>query len=199
MIYEAIAKMRYGSAFLVKVIEVSNYLKIPSDWLMAVMFKESGINAKAYNANGGASGLIQFMPSTMAQWNITGEQMRRLSGVDQLEYVKKYFSSYKGKILSYGDLYLITFFPIAIGKPDDYVLQTKKLSAELIAKANKVIDLNKDLKITKKEFYAYTLKGFSPTIQELLTKAKDLIGMLILMLLCSGSIIFITAKGAGIL
>ena len=43
---------------------------------------------------------------------------------------------------------VLTFFPAAIGKPDDYVLQTSKLSAATIAKQNPFFDVNKDGKLT---------------------------------------------------
>jgi aryl-alcohol dehydrogenase (NADP+) len=45
-----------------------------------------------------------------------------------------------GKIKNAKDLYVYNFFPIAAGKSDDYVLQTKGLSAEKIARANPVFN-----------------------------------------------------------
>ena len=71
-----------------------------------------------------------------------------MSAIDQLHYVYKYFKPWTGKMKSYFDLYLVTFFPAAIGKPDDYVLQTGKLSAATIAKQNPFFDVNKDGKLT---------------------------------------------------
>jgi hypothetical protein len=35
-----------------------------------------------------------------------------------------------------------------VGRPDDYILQTKKLSAATIAKQNPFFDVNKDGKLT---------------------------------------------------
>lgn len=51
-------------AFLQKVRLICAKLGIEPDWLMFVMNSESGLNPAAYNPNGGASGLIQFMPDT---------------------------------------------------------------------------------------------------------------------------------------
>lgn len=51
----------------------------------------------------------------------------------------------------YEDLYFSVFFPLAIGKPDEWIFQTKKLSAGQIAKANKLYDINEDGKIQVKE------------------------------------------------
>ena len=41
-----------------------------------------------------------------------------------------------GKITEPADLYIYNFFPVAAGKPDNFVLQTKGLSAEKIANSN---------------------------------------------------------------
>jgi len=47
-----------------KLEEVSKNLHINPNWLMAVMWHESGINPARQNKSGGASGLVQFMPAT---------------------------------------------------------------------------------------------------------------------------------------
>ena len=41
-----------------------------------------------------------------------------------------------GKIKRPEDLYIFNFFPIAAGKPDDFVLQTKSLSGKTVARSN---------------------------------------------------------------
>ena len=46
------------TAFLSKVKEIGRKLLIEPDWLMAVMYKESGLNHRALHSNGGATGLI---------------------------------------------------------------------------------------------------------------------------------------------
>jgi hypothetical protein len=48
--------------------------------------------------------------------------LKAMSNVDQLEYVKKYYQQalFEGKIHSYGDLYLATFYPAALGKDPEY-------------------------------------------------------------------------------
>ena len=53
------------------------------------------------------------------------------------------------------DLYFATFFPAALGKPDNYVMQTSKLSAQKIAAQNRIIDRNRDGQITVAEFREY--------------------------------------------
>lgn len=157
-------------AFLAKVKEVSKKLLIEPDWLMAVMYKESRINPQAVNPNGGATGLIQFMPATAKSLGTSTTALKNMSNVEQLDYVYKYYKPYITKLNSYPDLYMATFFPAALGKPNDYVLQTSSLSAGTIARANPVIDLNKDNKITVGEFHEYCYKQFSADVVAILKK-----------------------------
>lgn len=139
---------------------ISSTLGINPNWLMMVMWSESRLNAQSVNKQPGdadnalvraasrATGLIQFMPDTALNLGITTKALYAMSAIDQLGYVYKYFKPWTGKIKSYFDLYLVTFFPDAVGRPDDYILQTKKLSASTIAKQNPFFDVNKDGKLT---------------------------------------------------
>ena len=148
------------TAFENKVRAVAQTLGINPDWLMMVMWNESRLNAQAVNKQPGdssdpltrtstrATGLIQFMPDTALRLGTTTKALYMMNAIDQLNYVYKYFKPWTGKVKSYFDLYLVTFFPDAVGKPDDHVLQTSKLSASLIAKQNPFFDVNKDGKLT---------------------------------------------------
>jgi len=139
---------------------ICNMLAINPSWLMMVMWSESHLNAQAVNKQPGdtdnpqiraacrATGLIQFMPDTALNLGTTTKALYAMSAIDQLRYVYKYFRPWAGRIKSYYDLYLVTFFPDALGKPDDYILQTKKLSATTIAKQNPFFDVNRDGKLT---------------------------------------------------
>lgn len=158
------------AAFIDKVKSISNKLLIDPDWLMAVMWKESRLNEKAVNPKGGATGLIQFMPATAQSLGTTTAALKTMTNVQQLDYVYKYYKPYITKLNSYPDLYLATFFPAALGKADDYILQTSKLSAAAIAEANPGIDLNKDRKITVGEFKRYCFEQFSTATQNRLKK-----------------------------
>lgn len=153
---------RVSKDFISKVKEVSNRLSINPNWLMQVMKSESGLSPSRQNPIGGATGLIQFMPSTAANLGTTTWQLKQMTGVQQLEYVYKYFKPFKGKIRSYYDLYLVTFFPAAIGKPDSWVFESKNLSASSIAKQNPGININKDNKITIAEFKQYLQNTVEP-------------------------------------
>lgn len=156
--------------FTAKVKSISNKLLIDPNWLMAVMYKESRLNPQAVNSNGGATGLIQFMPATAQSLGTSTAALKAMSNVQQLDYVYKYYKPYITKLNSYPDLYLATFFPAALGKADDYVMQTSKLSAATIAAANPGIDLNKDGKITVGEFKKYCYNQFSSATVAILKK-----------------------------
>lgn len=139
------------TAFESEVKRYSAALGINPDWLMGVMEIESGCNPHAVNSVSGATGLIQFMPNTAQGLGTTTAALKSMTGEQQLYYVYKYLKPYAGKISSLTDLYLAVFFPAAIGKSNDYILQTNKLSASTIARQNPGYDLNKDGMITKAE------------------------------------------------
>ena len=153
MVYDFLVKTNQDE-FLSKVSDISARLGILPDWLMIVMKTESTLNPAAVNPASGATGLIQFMPDTAQSLGTSTAALKVMSNVVQLDYVYKYFAPYAGRISSPQDMYIITFFPRALGKPDDYVLQTDTISAARIAGQNAPYDLNKDKTITAGELRA---------------------------------------------
>jgi hypothetical protein len=150
--------------FIKAVQNVAAKLSINPDWLMMVMYMESKINAQAVNKQSGdshdpklrvanrATGLIQFMPKTAVGLSTTTTALYNMTAIKQLDYVYAYFKPFAGKLKSFADLYMVTFFPAAIGKPNTYILQTSKIAASTIAKQNPIFDVNKDQKVTVGEF-----------------------------------------------
>ena len=69
--------------------------------------------------------------------------------------------TYAARCRTFADLYLACFFPAAIGKPDGYVLQTRRLPARVIARQNPIFDTDGDDRITVGEFRA-KLKSLIP-------------------------------------
>jgi len=149
-------------AFEKKIKDISAKLQVNPNWLMVVMNSESGLKPSAYNPTGGATGLIQFMPSTAKSLGTTTDALKKMKASEQLDYVYKYFKPYSGKFKGAYDIYLVTFFPLAVGKPDSWVFEAKNLSRSKIAQQNPTMDLNKDAKITIAEFK----KWFSKRIGE---------------------------------
>ncbi len=136
-------------AFVSKVQSISQSLSINPDWLMAVMDLETGgtFNPAIRNATTGATGLIQFLPSTAASLGTSVGDLANMTNVDQLDYVYKYMHQYKQYLTDYISVYLAVFFPAALGKDDNYVIQTSSTSADTIARENPLFDINKDAQI----------------------------------------------------
>ena len=149
---QLIHKEKVDQPFINKAIEVSNRLGIDPNWLMAIInFESAGTFSPSIKNNLGYVGLIQFGRVAAERIGTTTSELQQMSAVEQLEYVYKYYYPYRRKIKSYVDMYLATLFPVAIGKPLTYVLETKSLPASRIAKANPIFDANKDDKITVEE------------------------------------------------
>lgn len=131
--------------FTEKVNNICTELRIEANWLMFVMWFESKLNPQAVNPISGATGLIQFMPSTARGLGTTTAVLKRMSNVQQLDYVLAYLRPYKGRMKRWVDVYLAVFYPRAMGNPNFVI------TSDIVAKQNKIFDLNKDLDISVKE------------------------------------------------
>ena len=159
---------------LQKVIDVANKLGFNPNWLLAVMYFESGRTFSPSVRNTiGSVGLIQFTRDKkgVEYKTINGKKyylsaLAKMSFTEQMDVVYEYYKPFKGKVKSFIDCYLVTFFPLALGKTGSFVFKTSGLSASLIAKQNPAFDKNKNGEITKDEvtnyFSAlYTKMGFN--------------------------------------
>ena len=132
---------------------------IPEDYLYAVMSFETGgtFDPAIENPDSGATGLIQFMPSTAKGLGTTVEALRRMNRAQQLEFVDKYFSNKGIEGGNLDDVYMAVLFPAAVGKEDDFVLFGKGATipgygeGSAAYRQNKGLDINKDGSITKAE------------------------------------------------
>ena len=142
--------------FKKKVEEVSQGLGINPNWLMTVMFKESGLDSKIQNKSTRATWFIQFMPDTAKALGTTVEELKNLSPLSQLDYVEKFYQG-KKDYSSFKELYLQTFFPVARKYMDDpnYVFETRGVSRYQIAKQNPGIAPKGSTEITMRDFDNY--------------------------------------------
>lgn len=111
--------------FAAKVREIADLLNTNPNWLMAVMAFETRMTFSPYvpNAAGsGAIGLIQFMPKTAAGMGTSTEKLARMSAVEQLDWVYKYYQPFRGRLNSLSDCYLAVLYPVAVGQSENYVL-----------------------------------------------------------------------------
>lgn len=129
------AKLVWGAKvsqeFRAKVREIAKRQNIEANWLMAVMAFETGNSFLPYEKNptSGATGLIQFLPSTAKSLGTTTARLARMTSVEQLDWVEKYFAQYQGRIHNLGDTYMAVFAPVGLGKPDSFVLYTSPSAA----------------------------------------------------------------------
>jgi Peptidase_C39 like family/Transglycosylase SLT domain len=142
---------RTDRPFRLKVKEIAGRLAIDPNWLMACMSFESGgtFSPSIRNAAGsGATGLIQFMPTTARALGTSTGALARMSAVDQLDWVEKYFLPYKGKVRSLEDCYMAILWPAAIGKGNNFLLFR---GGTVAYRQNSGLDSNRDGKITAGE------------------------------------------------
>ena len=178
MLYENLIQSN-RAAFIAKLTEIAGRLKASPDWFMVVFKIESTVDHTRVNPVSGATGLIQFMPATAAGLGTSTAQLRAMTNVQQLEYVYRYFKPYAGRINSILDLYTITFFPRALGQPDDYILQTDTLKAGTIARQNKPYDLNGNGQISLGELKAAITKKIPSEAMIFLKKKVTAVNILI--------------------
>lgn len=158
---------------------VARRLDIRPEWLAAVMSFETGGSFDPAQRNhwavkdaaakgkpyAGAIGLIQFMPSTAKMLGTTSTELAAMSFKQQLVYVEKYFVGAKMKSLD--DVYLKVFFPIAMGKADDYVVGRKgdQNFAGRVYEQNAGFDKNADGVVTRGEICA-TIRAVLPPLKD---------------------------------
>lgn len=112
-----------------------------------------------------ATGLIQFMPKTAKYLGTSTQELFKMNNVQQLDYVHKYFLPAKGKMKSFEEVYQYTFYPLSVGKPEDYIIGSEKGLdyAKKIVQQNP-LDFNHDGYITVAEFrqfiYSHIPKQF---------------------------------------
>jgi peptidoglycan hydrolase-like protein with peptidoglycan-binding domain len=133
-----------------KLEKIAGELNVKSSDLVAIMKQESGVNPQAVNAQSGATGLIQFMPSTARSLGTTTEELKSMTAVEQLDYVYKYFKMVGVGNGSLGDLYMAVFMPKYVGANDNTVLGSSGatgFSGKVYAQ-NAGLDRNRDGRIT---------------------------------------------------
>jgi len=111
-----------GQSLSEKIVEVAGRLGIPDPgWLANLInFESAGtFSSDVQNSSSGATGLIQFMPSTAEGMGTTTTALAFLSEVAQMEWVEMYLNMWKSKGFSNPtDLYMAVFYPAAMGNPD---------------------------------------------------------------------------------
>lgn len=119
--------------------------------LMSCMAWETGQTFSPSVRNGagsGAVGLIQFMPDTAADLGTSTDELARMTAIEQITYVVKYFKPYASRIHTLYDMYMAILMPKYISAPNDTVIFENGHAAY---RQNRGFDANHDGGITKTE------------------------------------------------
>jgi peptidoglycan hydrolase-like protein with peptidoglycan-binding domain len=153
-----------AQAFRERIFWIADDLQMPkgtgaSDLMSCIAWESAEtFSADIKNAAGsGATGLIQFMPTTAVGLKTTTTKLAAMTPEDQLNYVYKYFRPWKGKLKNLGDLYMAILWPLGVGKPDSFVLWEKG-SRPTTYRQNAGLDVNKDSRITRGEAVSKVLQ-----------------------------------------
>lgn len=155
--YPRLSEMAWGakvsSVFRDRIRWIGQTLQIDPSYLMACIAWESGetFRADIKNAAGsGATGLIQFMPSTAIALGTTTKKLSQMTAEDQLNFVYKYFKPYQGRLRNLGDVYMAILWPRGVGQEDTYVLWDQGKSPTTF-RQNAGLDINRDRRVTRGE------------------------------------------------
>ena len=145
--------VQQDTGFMESVETVSSNLGIPSEELLRAMHFETGgtFSTSIKNPTGSATGLIQFVEPTAKSLGTSTAELAKMTREEQMVYVEKYLTPYKGRMKDFGDIYMAIHLPVAIGKSNDYVIYDNQTLRTRAYKQNKGLDANKDGKVTKGE------------------------------------------------
>lgn len=120
-------------------------LGAPPRELAAAVFIESGFRTRAVNPTTGATGLIQWLPATAAALGTTTAQIAEMSAVEQAALIARTLAPYRGKLGTFGDVYIVVVVPAFLGKPDSAVWAAGGTAR---FERNKGLDADKDGDLT---------------------------------------------------
>ena len=105
------------------IVNLANELGIPDPgWLANLINFESGFSPSIRNSKSGATGLIQFMPSTAEDYGTTTGALASMSAKTQWSYVRRYLKRKPKKFSEPTDVYMAVFYPWAMGRGRDISL-----------------------------------------------------------------------------
>ena len=113
-----------SSGFRSALAEMALSLGMDPSYIAGVMAIETGrtFSPSIQNPFTSAVGLIQFMPATARALGTSVEELKRMSAIGQLEYVKRFFRPHIGRLRTPGDYYLAVFYPAYIGRAPSTVI-----------------------------------------------------------------------------
>lgn len=131
--------------FMPKLKAIAEKLGVNYQDMMAIMYKESRLNPQARNKYNGATGLIQFTKDTAGWLGTSIGELYNMSAVEQLDWVYKYYAHYVRPGDDRGTIYMATFYPAYMHKPDSTVIAK---SGSKTYDWNHILDVNGDKVLT---------------------------------------------------
>jgi hypothetical protein len=119
--HRALGEDRAG---VLAVLQAGMDIGLEPDELAVIIERESGWNPRAVNPDGKARGLIQLRPIARKDIGMEADPIT-LSRTEQAPWIQRFYqrvAQIVGGPIPHGDLYLATFRPSAVGKPDSYVI-----------------------------------------------------------------------------
>jgi LysM repeat protein len=153
-------------AFITQVEAMAQRLGTQPEYLLAVMSFETGASFSPGVRNGagsGATGLIQFMPATARELGTSTDALARMSALDQLQYVERYFNNRSDP----GDLNTLegVYTTVLYGSPRPDPDATLFSQGSAAYRMNSPLDVNRDGRITAGEatsFVRQRIDGDAP-------------------------------------
>jgi hypothetical protein len=180
------------SAFKAKAEAIASRLGAPFTHLMAIMDLESaGTFDPAIKNPYGYVGLIQFGSAAAKDLGTTTDALRKMSRIQQLDYVEKYFNLWKkrlgvNKFKDFVDLYLAVFYPEGIKEQDP----NKPFATPKVEAANPALR-DSSGRITKNSIRAAYEKRYQGLFEKVVEYTKKNIGWVIAGLVLTGVLIFL--------
>jgi len=114
---------------LKKLGQIADKYGFPVEWLANLINHESaGTFNPAIKNSIGATGLIQFLPSTALNYGVSANQLAQMNFSQQLDYVDAYLAKNLRKVMNENgkvkenfnqtDLFMTIFYPVAVGNPN---------------------------------------------------------------------------------
>lgn len=156
LLYPVAGLERTTSEFRSTLVDVAQRLGIDPTDLAAIIAFESAFNPQARNVKSGATGLIQWLPSTAIDlYRLTTAQIAAMSAVQQLELVRRYFAGHVRPQASLHDLYMLVWAGHPASMSEVLGVGGAPGHSGQVYDRNSVLDSNRDGRITGAEASAH--------------------------------------------
>lgn len=160
------------SAFQGRVREIAARLETKPEYILAVMSFETGgtFSPSVRNNRSTATGLIQFLDSTARGLGTTTNQLARMTSVEQLAFVEKYFAPFKGRLDTLEAVYTAVLSGSPRRNPTDILFARGTEAYRL----NSGLDFNRNGQITAGEATAAVAARLFGGVRRVQERLRDL-------------------------